>query len=206
MYCPSCGKEIPDKSAFCLHCGKPINFTTAPTNVVTEWEYKDYEGFENYLKSIGTAGANLSYSDIVQHTWSEIRPLVFNDIQAWLDDGWEPLTPIGSDSMKVETQSGGLFGGMNIYLTGVTIKMRRRQQVGAKKETIKSTFDVILLSCGRNKIEVIKVIRQFTKADLARAKTMAETSGTKIAKSVSKSIAENLASDLKNAGAQVQIE
>ncbi len=24
MSCPSCGKEIPDGSTFCLHCGKPI--------------------------------------------------------------------------------------------------------------------------------------------------------------------------------------
>jgi zinc-ribbon domain len=23
MYCPSCGKSIPDESKFCLHCGKP---------------------------------------------------------------------------------------------------------------------------------------------------------------------------------------
>jgi len=24
MFCPSCGKDIPDASLFCLHCGKPI--------------------------------------------------------------------------------------------------------------------------------------------------------------------------------------
>ena len=24
MYCPSCGAQVPEKSAFCLHCGKPI--------------------------------------------------------------------------------------------------------------------------------------------------------------------------------------
>ena len=24
MFCPSCGKEIPENSTFCLHCGKPI--------------------------------------------------------------------------------------------------------------------------------------------------------------------------------------
>jgi len=27
MYCPSCGKEIPDESAFCLKCGKAILVT-----------------------------------------------------------------------------------------------------------------------------------------------------------------------------------
>lgn len=29
MYCPSCGKQIPEGSAFCLHCGKPIPTLTA---------------------------------------------------------------------------------------------------------------------------------------------------------------------------------
>src|SRR5258708_11635563 len=27
MFCPSCGKELPDGSSFCLHCGKPTTAT-----------------------------------------------------------------------------------------------------------------------------------------------------------------------------------
>jgi len=29
MYCPECGKSIPDESKFCLHCGKPIGANQA---------------------------------------------------------------------------------------------------------------------------------------------------------------------------------
>jgi hypothetical protein len=31
MFCPSCGKEIPDHSSFCLGCGKGIQTGTGPS-------------------------------------------------------------------------------------------------------------------------------------------------------------------------------
>ncbi len=34
MYCPSCGKPVPENSAFCLHCGKPIPTLTANAPVL----------------------------------------------------------------------------------------------------------------------------------------------------------------------------
>lgn len=34
MYCPTCGKQIPEKSAFCLHCGKPIPTLPASAPVI----------------------------------------------------------------------------------------------------------------------------------------------------------------------------
>ncbi|SRR5258708_5350877 len=33
MFCPSCGKELPDGSAFCLQCGKPTASPTGPQAV-----------------------------------------------------------------------------------------------------------------------------------------------------------------------------
>jgi zinc-ribbon domain len=43
MYCPSCGKSIPDGSAFCLYCGKPtsaqvlpVGFSDQPPRYITE--------------------------------------------------------------------------------------------------------------------------------------------------------------------------
>jgi predicted nucleic acid-binding Zn ribbon protein len=35
MHCPSCGKEIPDGSTFCLHCGKPTQ--AAPEKKKRHW-------------------------------------------------------------------------------------------------------------------------------------------------------------------------
>ena len=30
MFCPNCGKQIPDNAAFCSECGKPTNTVSAP--------------------------------------------------------------------------------------------------------------------------------------------------------------------------------
>lgn len=93
-----------------------------------EWEYDDF-GFDlDSRAEIGTAGKQISYSDIVQHSWSsEIRSQVFENLQRFFDDGWEPVTPINSDCMIVETQNAGFFGGTKVFLKGVRIKMRRRR-------------------------------------------------------------------------------
>ena len=34
MFCPSCGKSIPDNSIFCMFCGKPVQLSTASPQVV----------------------------------------------------------------------------------------------------------------------------------------------------------------------------
>ncbi len=34
MYCPTCGKQIPENSAFCLHCGKPVPTLPAAAPVI----------------------------------------------------------------------------------------------------------------------------------------------------------------------------
>jgi len=94
-----------------------------------EWEYDDF-GFDlDSRAEIGTAGRQISFSDIVQHTWSsEVRPQVLENLQQWLDDGWEPVTPIDADCMIVETQNAGFFGGTKVFLKGLRIKMRRRRK------------------------------------------------------------------------------
>ena len=45
MYCPSCGKQIPDQSRFCFICGAAVPAQTSqPVTApqVTEWEYRYY--------------------------------------------------------------------------------------------------------------------------------------------------------------------
>ena len=37
MFCPSCGNEIPDRSGFCLGCGKPIQTSRASTDDAAPW-------------------------------------------------------------------------------------------------------------------------------------------------------------------------
>ena len=42
MYCPTCGKEIPNHSKFCLHCGASVTNPSSSSNTPVEWEYKDF--------------------------------------------------------------------------------------------------------------------------------------------------------------------
>jgi len=100
----------------------------------SEWEYDDF-GFDCDPAEIGTAGKQISYSDIVQHSWtSEVRPQVLENLQKYLDDGWEPVTPINSDCMIVETQNAGFFVGTKVFLKGVRIKLRRLREIGSARE------------------------------------------------------------------------
>jgi len=127
MFCPVCGKEVPSGSNFCPHCGSSITVQTATENTQVEWEYGDFAVEMKPIELMGTVGNMVSYSDIIQHTWAEIRPELLNKLQAWLDNGWELVTPLGPDCMTVETKNAGLFGGMKVYLKEVSLKMRRRK-------------------------------------------------------------------------------
>jgi large subunit ribosomal protein L7/L12 len=67
-------------------------------------------------------------------------------------------------------------------------------------------FDVILVSAGDNKINVIKVVREITGLGLKEAKTLAETAGAKVKEAVSKADAAKIAESLKAAGATVEVK
>ncbi len=69
----------------------------------------------------------------------------------------------------------------------------------------KTEFDVVLKDAGPKRIEVIKVIRQFTNLGLVEAKAMTETPGTKVLSAVSKQAATDAKSKLEAAGAVVEI-
>ena len=92
-----------------------------------EWEYDDF-GFDlDPKRMIGIVGKRISYSDIIQHAWaSELRSHILDNLRSFLNDGWEPVTPINSDCMIVETQDAGYFVGTKVFCTGVKIQMRRR--------------------------------------------------------------------------------
>ena len=69
----------------------------------------------------------------------------------------------------------------------------------------KTEFDVILKDAGPKRIEVIKVIRQFTNLGLVEAKAMTEAPGTKVLSAVSKQAAADAKSKLEAAGAVVEV-
>lgn len=69
----------------------------------------------------------------------------------------------------------------------------------------KTEFDVVLKDAGPKRIEVIKVIRQFTSLGLVEAKAMTEAPGTKVLSAVSKQAAADAKSKLEAAGAVVEV-
>jgi len=113
MYCPSCGKQTPDNSTFCLHCGTQISSPgVAPAlRVVTEWEHKDFVyPFKpgGLWAKIGSgayteAGAKVEF-------WQNYQQEIRLELQKWLDEGWEPVGEIGPASMKIRTYTSAKYG------------------------------------------------------------------------------------------------
>ena len=69
----------------------------------------------------------------------------------------------------------------------------------------KSSFDVVLTSCGANKIAVIKVVREATGLGLVEAKNLTEAGGA-IKEGLKKEEAEELKAKFEEAGATVELK
>lgn len=69
----------------------------------------------------------------------------------------------------------------------------------------KTEFDVVMKSFGGNKIAVIKAVRGITGLGLKEAKGMVESAPCKVKEGVSKDEAEEVAKQLTEAGAEVEV-
>ncbi len=67
-------------------------------------------------------------------------------------------------------------------------------------------FDVVLVSIGEKKINVIKVVRTHTGLGLKEAKDLVESAPKTVKEAVSKDEAEKLKKEFEEAGATVQIK
>lgn len=70
----------------------------------------------------------------------------------------------------------------------------------------KTEFDVILVSAGDKKIDVIKVVRAITGLGLKEAKEFVESAPKAIKEGISQADADELAAKLKEAGATVEVK
>lgn len=70
----------------------------------------------------------------------------------------------------------------------------------------KSTFDVILLSAGQAKLQVVKVVKDLTGLGLKEAKDIVDGAPKPIKEGVSKEEAESIKSQLVEAGADVEVK
>ncbi len=77
---------------------------------------------------------------------------------------------------------------------------------GVEEEAQQTEFDVILLSFGDKKIQVIKEVRAITGLGLKDAKTLVDEVPKPVKEGVSKEEAEKIKSQLEEAGAQVDLK
>ncbi len=70
----------------------------------------------------------------------------------------------------------------------------------------KTEFDVILVEAGASKLNVIKVVRELTGLGLKEAKDLVEGAPKAIKEAVSKETADDVAKQLTEAGAKVEVK
>ena len=70
----------------------------------------------------------------------------------------------------------------------------------------KTEFDVILVEAGASKLNVIKVVRELTGLGLKDAKDLVESAPKAIKEAVDKATADDVAKQLTDAGAKVEVK
>ena len=70
----------------------------------------------------------------------------------------------------------------------------------------KTSFDVILKSAGQEKLQVVKVVKDITGLGLKEAKDLVDGAPKAIKEGVSKEEAEQVKSQLEEAGAEVEVK
>ena len=182
MYCPSCGKSVPENSKFCLHCGSSINAPTANTNIPEEWEYCDYlrtwkPGTGGKYKLITGENENT----IRRQAWNDLQSIILPEIQQAMDKGWQPISEVGSAAFSFFYHTSLMSDYLEI--TEFRVKMRRQKENGAvdisrELHLVKSQPNsrpayenqIIELVRRGKTIEAIKLYRQNVRASLTEAK------------------------------------
>ncbi len=70
----------------------------------------------------------------------------------------------------------------------------------------KTDFDVVLVNSGANKLQVIKVVREFTTLGLKEAKALVDNAPKPVKEAAPKDEAEKIKAKLEEAGAKVELK
>lgn len=125
MYCPNCGKEIPDKSQFCLHCGKSTTMVSGSEkpSVPTEWEYScfflEWEKGEGGKYPLGV-GRNEQLAQVF--FWNNAQIHILPALQKELDKGWQAVSEVGPAGFHLLSR-GGNPGWLEVRV--FRVKLRR---------------------------------------------------------------------------------
>jgi len=77
---------------------------------------------------------------------------------------------------------------------------------GAEAAVEKTAFDVILVSAGASKLNVVKIVKDLTGLGLKEAKDLVDGAPKAIKEGVSRAEADEVAGKLKEAGAEVEVK
>lgn len=94
----------------------------------------------------------------------------------------------------------------NIKAALPSITQPNTDDTTTKKSTEKEKFDVILVSPGTKKIQVIKTLREITSLGLKEAKQLADQSPKEIKKNINKAEANIIKEKLEKSGATIELK
>ena len=77
---------------------------------------------------------------------------------------------------------------------------------GEEAEVEKDSFDVVLTNVGEKKIQVIKVVREFTSLGLKEAKALVDEAPKAVKEGATKDEAEEIQTKLQEAGGTVELQ
>ena len=77
---------------------------------------------------------------------------------------------------------------------------------GAAAVEEKTSFDVVLIAAGPSKLNVVKIVKELTGLGLKEAKDLVDGAPKPVKEGVSKAEADEIATKLKDAGADVEIK
>jgi large subunit ribosomal protein L7/L12 len=77
---------------------------------------------------------------------------------------------------------------------------------GAAAEAEQTQFDVVLVSAGQAKLQIVKVVKELTGLGLKEAKDLVDAAPKAIKEKVSKAEAEQVKSQIEEAGGEVEIK
>ncbi len=77
---------------------------------------------------------------------------------------------------------------------------------GGEAAAEKTAFDVILVSGGASKLNVVKIVKDLTGLGLKEAKDLVDGAPKAVKEGVSKAEADDIAGKLKEAGAEVEVK
>ena len=70
----------------------------------------------------------------------------------------------------------------------------------------KTAFDVILVAAGPSKLNVVKIVKELTGLGLKEAKDLVDSAPKPVKEGVAKAEADEIATKLKDAGAEVEVK